>query len=135
MWILYSANQCGVNFPRPGFCSACSGLGSLYGGAVGSALHNNVGKTCTWAAGPGYTAAQFSLTITTVAQATDCPAFTPASASVDTLALGALAALGGFTGLPAFDLPPPTVTCTQASGASTVVPSLAFLGLMVAVLA
>jgi len=78
----------------------------------------------------------YSLTINAAAQAsTTCAALTAGDPVADPAALTVAAALGLFSGglIPFAGVP--TVTCTQASGANALMPSLAIMGLIAAVVA
>jgi len=130
-WTSFNYNLCNTATSRPGFCSPCNGTYA----AVRSALRNNVGKTCKWATtSAGFSTNAFSLSIGAASQSADCPAFTAADKAADEAALTTAAANRLFSGLAAIE-GAPVVTCTQASGAASLLPSLAILGLIASVVA
>jgi hypothetical protein len=92
-------------------------------------LKNKAGMQCTWAAG--------SFTIgALVAQGSDtakCPAFTAAADATDKAAL-IKAALDGLLGFKTIEVPA-TVTCAMPSSGASLIPSLAILGFVAAVIA
>jgi len=132
-WTSFNTNLCNVAKSGTGLCSPCNGTYA----AVRSALKNNIGKTCKWATtSTGFSTNAFTLSIGAAAQsATDCPAFTAADKAVDEAALTKAAADKLFSfGLAAIE-GTPVITCTQASGAASFLPSLAILGLIASVVA
>lgn len=132
-WVSVATNQCGVAAAARGFCSQCNS--TTYKDAR-TALKNSVGSTCKWAIVAPYTTA-FSVEIKAYSQATDCSAIpTVIDATADNAALGKLAKDRGFWNLLPFDaVAIPAITCTKASGAASLIPSLALLGLIAAVVA
>jgi len=124
---------CGVSRTQ-GWCSQCNATGDLKNAK--SALKNNVGKTCKWAIATPYTTA-YSLTISSVAQATDCPVFATADKTADEGLISTLVKNQGLGNLKPFDSTTvPAITCTvQAAGAGSLIPSLALLGLIAAIVA
>jgi len=124
-WASWSTTVCGST--KAGFtCSPCD-VGAYKD--VRSALKNKGGMKCTWAAG--------SITVNAVtAQGTDtakCTAFSAPAEATDNAALikGALDGLFGFKTIEV----PTTVTCAVPSSGASLIPSLAILGLVAAVVA
>jgi len=122
VWFTIAETSCGVSTASEGGCTQCTGLMA----AFKNAINNQQGKTCKWTAVAPFTQ-PISFSVGTVAQSADCPAMTPASPA-DLTALTAFLALTGQVD------PTSTVTC-QTSGVSALMPSLAFLGLIAAVVA
>jgi len=134
-WFSFSRTACGASTTYSS-CTQCnSSIASL---ATRSALKNTVGKKCTYTTVAPYTQAT-SYSILAAAQSSDvalCPAFT-APNMIDT-PLVTTTALLGFTGIfgvsPSFALTA-TATCAEASGAASLIPSLAIMGVIVALIA
>jgi hypothetical protein len=99
-------------------------------------LKNHVGYTCKWAVATPYTVA-YSVTIKEAAQHASCTGFVGKDAMGDPIAVTTLAKTQAFGNMVPFDATtPPAITCTQApSGVSSLMPSLALLGLIVAAIA
>jgi hypothetical protein len=97
-------------------------------------LKNHVGKTCKWAVVAPYTVA-YSLTINAAAQHASCSGFTGSDAMGDPAQVTTFAK--SFAWASPFDMTTaPAITCVvQAAGVSSLMPSLALLGLIVAAIA
>jgi len=128
-WLDFSTTVCGQTTKRAA-CYQCNS--SAIDSPTRSALAANVGKTCTWAAMAPYGAS--SVTINSISQSSDtanCPAMMGAMAG-DPATITTAASKGtfGVQGIQASQ----TATCaSQSSGVATLIPSLAFLGLIVVV--
>jgi len=135
-WVSVTANACGGAMPTAR-CFQCNSTAS-YTAALRSALYNNVGKTCSWAAATPFTSGA-SLTINAVAQSADtvnCPAFAAASALLDPVTITTAITVGGvagpvpFFGQAAFSSTSVATCATQGSGVAELLPSVALLGLI-----
>jgi len=131
-WVSLSLTICGASNAQA-ICAPCN---FTFTPAIRSALKNKIGQTCTWPAMAPYTQAA-SLTITDVAQSSDlanCPAYAAASAD-DVATLTAAGKGGSFGGSSMLPFDGAVGTCMQAAGAASLIPSLAILGLIAAVVA
>jgi len=129
-WLSVTTKNCGAAASTYSVCTPCNGTFSSV--ATRSALHNNVGKTCTWAQVSPFTYS-FSLTINAASEsATTCAAFTAPDPVADPAAL-TVASQTQLFGNPVPFTGAPTVTCTTpSSGADALIPSLALLGVFAA---
>jgi hypothetical protein len=128
-WLSYSSTVCGAA-RAVARCYQCNS--TSFDLATRSALFNNKGKTCTWPAVAPYSAS--SLSIVDVTQSTDtanCPALA-AMATTDAATITTAAKAGRFN-LIAFDTA--VATCVETSGVSALMPSMALLALIAAVVA
>jgi len=136
-WFDVSNTQCGASTTNR-FCTQCNGTFAPYL----SALHNNVGNTCSWSVVAPFTL-PFSLTVNSYAQdSTLCTAVTAPTTLADQAALTAAAYAGLFVYHRPFDNSS-TITCVpvvaptaapttkapqaQAASANSLFPSLAVM--------
>jgi len=122
-WLAATQSICGASTVGAGQCAPCSYTTVQ---RLAYALAN--GKTCTWTAAGAYTQ-PFSVSVTAFAQNKDCSA-NAASTNAAADALVVKTAYGNV-----YADATSVVTCVQASGAMAVLPSLAILGLVLAVIA
>jgi len=133
-WVGISDSQCGVNRNTAGWgvCGLCNGTMFTLGARSG--LKNHVGKTCKWAVVAPYTVA-YSLSINSASQHASCSGLVGNDAVGDPMQVTTFAkSVAQWT--PFDTTTAPAITCvTQAAGVSSLMPSLALLGLIVAAIA
>lgn len=125
-WFSASETVCGGAAPREG-CVPCNSTYTTL--AERSALKTQVGKTCTFAKSGGYDS-DYVYTLKTLEQNTMCGTW--AAASMDDLTtVGRVVRLGSGIATGAAYADPTTPVCVQAASAAALLPSMAFLGLMI----